>query len=351
MRVASASVLGLLAAFTWGCRPVRQQPAPAPLSEAEAVFWQVFQQQQHARLPETITALERAAAVEKPDPRVVLLLGTAYMWAVAEGELAHTTDRRGMTEKGIAALRRYHAMVPADPRLPTWEGPLLAGMGFGLQSQLAHVPEGPQRAAMGAQSQKLIDEALAVLDVGAKAEPRFNLFGRFITSGLLPAATDRFQQAVADVTAFYDVRLGARLDPERPDVTPFLKADSPCDPANPPPWPFAADSDQTTFKLDPKCWNSWKTPFAYEGLWLYAGDILLKGGRTAAARVTYENARKLTSYAKWPYAPYLEQRLAHLDELAARFTDANPANDPELVIRAPANCLVCHASSGQKPIL
>jgi hypothetical protein len=351
MDAGSRAAFFMLFVLAAGCHERREKPPAAWRSDAEVLFWDVFSHQQHARIPEVIAALEKATRAEPGNARLVLLLGVTHMWAVAEVGVAHTRDSAKEAQAGIAALERYHAMAPGDPRVPTWEGPLLAGAGFGMQPRIAQLPDGPEKAALAKRSQDLIAQALALLDGGVVAEPRFNLFGRFITTGLLPRNTERFHQAVSDVSAFQEARLGAKLDPERPDITPFLKADSPCDPAHPPPWPFEALSEQTTFRRDPKCWNSWKTPFEYEGAWLYMGDILLKGGRAAAARVTYQNGQKLTSYSQWPYAVILEDRLSHLDELAAKFADQDPSNDPELVIRAPANCLICHASPHQSPIL
>jgi hypothetical protein len=334
-----------------GCREARERPPAPAMHPAEALFWDVFGHQQHARIPELLATLERASQADPSQARLALLSGATHLWAVAEPALARPADAASEVQAGLAAFARYHAMVPSDARLAGWEGPMLAGSAFALAGRAAALPNGAAKQALAQQGALLLDRALEVLDAGVQAEPRFNLFGRFIVTALLPATSERFQQAVRDVAALHDVRLGAALDPRRPDVSPLLEKASPCDPAHPPAWPFAATSDETTFKRDPRCWNSWKTPFAYEGFWLYSGDVVLKSGDVEAARTSYRNAQKLASYRRWPYAVYAEERLARADELAARLRDGDPTNDPELVIRAPANCLVCHAVAGSRPIL
>src|SRR5205085_960844 len=128
--------------------------------------------------------------------------------------------------------------------------------------------------------------------------------------------------ALDDVKRLLQVRLGA----DHPEIA--LREDSRCHPDAPRPPPFAATSGETTFNRDAKCWNSWKTPFAYEGFWLFLGDVESVHGEAATARAMYENARRLPSYRHWPFAPLVEARLAGRLETPAWKT--------------PYQCVLCH---------
>jgi hypothetical protein len=324
----------------------------APRTEAEAQFWKALNGQDHAAIPAVIAALQQAAKDDPSNPRTVVLLGLTYMWEVAESELSHLEDPSTAVQAAIAAFEQYQQMEPKDVRAPTWLGPALTAGGQGMLQGAAQMPDGPEKTQLEQQGNGMVTQGFDVLDKGVAAAPEFNLFGRFIVTGLYPIGSDRFEQSVSDIAQFHDIRLGAKLDPQNPDVSPFLKADSPCTPGDLKPYPYPATSEQTSLQLDPKCWNSWKTPYSFEGFWLFSGDIAMKNGDAAAAKVMYKNAQKLPeSYAGWPYAYYLEDRIENVDAWAPLFQDDDPSNDPGLVFRSPFECILCHASPGLKPVV
>jgi hypothetical protein len=294
------------------CHP---SPRPTPLDGAEVLFWDVFGSHRYERIAEARAALERAIAEHPDAARPHLLLGTLLVWQLAEPELSKLTDP---AETGAAAevqLERYVAMNPDDARVATWLAPVLLGQANGMRAAAAHLAD-TQRQELEARADAVAHHAQVLLDEGVQREPRFNLFGRILVA--TGAA-----RALADVNQLLGVRLG--LEAAHPEVV--LRDDSRCHPDAPPP-PFAATSEQTTFNRDAKCWNSWKTPFAYEGFWLFLGDVEHAHGESTKARAMYENARRLPSYRHWPFAPLLEARLAG--------KEVPPA------WKTPYQCVICH---------
>jgi hypothetical protein len=198
----------------------------------------------------------------------------------------------------------------------TWLAPVLLGQAGGMRAAAEHLSEAQKQALM-ARADAVAHHAQVLLDEGVQKEPRFNLFGRILVDTDGPHALD-------DVAQLLRVRLD--VDAAHPEIS--ARGDSQCRPDAPPPPPFAASSDETTFKRDAKCWNSWKTPFAYEGFWLFLGDVEAAHGQSATAQKMYENARRLASYRHWPFAPLVEARLAGKSEPPAWKT--------------PYQCVLCH---------
>jgi hypothetical protein len=323
---------------------------PAQRSQAEALFWEVFGNRQHARVGELIAALDAATRERPDDARAWLLLGMTHTWQIAEPELNHPTNPDEANQLAVAALNRYHALAPDDARVASWLGPLLVGRGHGMHDAATHIPPGPQHDAVAAQAEAAIAAGLAALDEGVAKEPRFNLFGRLLVTAQYPRGSDRFQSAVADVLAVHQARLGLAPDGTH-DVGPLIAGASACDPAHPKPWPYPAPSADTIFRRDPRCWNSWKVPFEYEGFWLASGDVMLKAGRVDTARAMWKNAQRLSSYAHWPYAFAVETRLAQADAWAQKLANDDPADDPPLVYQSAWQCGACHSHPDIHPTM
>jgi hypothetical protein len=90
------------------------------------------------------------------------------------------------------------------------------------------------------------------------------------------------------------------------------------------------------------CWNGPKAPHGFEGIQLFLGDMHVKAGNIATARVFYENAKLADEYSTWSFKSALEGRLSSdLEARAALYRDDDDENDPELGI-TPEGCGMCH---------
>ena len=98
------------------------------------------------------------------------------------------------------------------------------------------------------------------------------------------------------------------------------------------------------------CWNDWIAPHNAEGTYLYTGDLLVKQGHVAAAKIMYRNATLIKEYAQWPYKYLLADRLsADLDGKAKLYADADPKNDPPLGGASDGHgCTYCHAATAEE---
>jgi hypothetical protein len=304
--------LAVFVALVTACHPA---PRPTPLDSAEVLFWDVFSQHRYERIGEARAALERAIAEHPDRARPHLLLGTLFVWQLAEPGLSHLADPAETAGAAELHLERYAAMAPDDARVATWLAPVLLGEAGGMRAGAEHIPDAAQKQALLARADAVAHHAHALLDEGVQREPRFNLFGRILVDTDGAGALD-------DVAALLRVRIGT----DQPNAG--LRDDSRCHPEAPPPPPFAATSEQTTFNRDAKCWDSWKTPFAYEGFWLFLGDVERAHDKLDVARAMYENARRLPSYRRWPFSPLVEARLAGKPEPPAWKT--------------PYQCVICH---------
>lgn len=92
------------------------------------------------------------------------------------------------------------------------------------------------------------------------------------------------------------------------------------------------------------CNDSGLVAHVWEGLFLTFGDVLVKQGDAARARVVYENARSSPAYDRWILRDLLEERIAGADARAALYLDDDPANDPLTWMEEDQVCVGCHAS-------
>ncbi|MCX5746326.1 MAG: hypothetical protein NT062_27935, partial [Proteobacteria bacterium] len=229
-----------------------------------------------------------AATTALPDEEEVhLLLGLAYLWRLAEplpGEGALAVQAADATA-ARDHLERAYALCPTDHRIAAWLGPILVRFGRALGDQ------------------PTIDEGLAVLDRGIAAYPSFVLFSKLLIYADDPRDSTGFQGALAAVVADLDAC----------QVTP----------------------------TDPACSNA-TVSHNREGGGVFLGDALAKAGRRADAEAAYTDAAAGADFATWTYQPELTSRLTNLDANLALFANADPADDPAVAWRSPAQCALCH---------
>jgi hypothetical protein len=92
------------------------------------------------------------------------------------------------------------------------------------------------------------------------------------------------------------------------------------------------------------CFNAGMAPHNLEGTFTMFGDVYTKGQRLEQARTFYGNAIATGELTGWgtPFLEAARERLATVEERAARWADADPANDPPLLGVANGTCAYCH---------
>jgi hypothetical protein len=174
----------------------------------------------------------------------------------------------------------------------------------------------------------IVQQGLAALDRSIQAWPQFSLFCKALAYDSLPVSDPNFMIAVQAMYDTFQSCFGEPIDPNNPDISKYL--------------------DQAT-AVGPNraCWNDWIAPHNAEGTYLYVGDLLVKLGNVAAARVAYNDAKLIKEYPQWPYSALLDARLnSDLNARALLYQDGNPANDPPIGGDADSRgCTVCHAAT------
>jgi len=307
------SVLALAGALAGACARQDHVAPAAPDGQettASAGFWTAFLAQRYDQLPVVLSALEAAAAANPDDAAAAELDALAIVWKISEAARDPSQDPSQIPGLAVTA---EHSLLRANQLQPT--DPVILGRLGSLEIAIGNVLHDPTRIASGK----------AEVDQGVQQYPEFMLFNRarllFDLAPGDPDAADRLD----DFWKKLDACAGAPVDRAAFDIGKYLAE-------------VTAEGPRRV------CWNTAHTPHGLEGFFVYMGDALVKRGDAATARVIYGNARKSPGYAGWPFQALLDDRLASADAWAARWTDADPSNDPVLINAAPVACAVCHAA-------
>jgi hypothetical protein len=177
----------------------------------------------------------------------------------------------------------------------------------------------------------LVQQGIGILNQAVAAWPEFNLFCLGLAYDQLPAFHPDYGKAVDAALDNVDACLGEHVDRDVPDISKYL-------------------GQATTEGPKRACWNTWLAPHNAEGFYLWVGDLLVKQGKVAAAKVMYANVPRIAEYAQWPYRHLLDDRMrSDLDAKAALYQDADPKNDPPFGGEEEnRRCVVCHAATAEE---
>lgn len=286
-------------------------PAVSDTAAAKAAkehFWKVFHAGDYGRLDAVLHDLTAAYLDSPRDPETALLLGHAHFWKLAErGRLAERDPR--VTEHALLAEKYMHearTLRPEDDRILGWLG--------GLRMVLGSIHE----------NEALRREGYFMLRRGVEAYPAFNGFSMSFPLSGLPREHERFPESVELMWRNAERCAGAELDRKNPSYEPYM------------------DEAVTEGPLR-VCWNSWIAPHNFEGFFLHFGDVLTKSGDWRTARKIYGFAKLAPAYEEWDYARLLEARIENAEARSAAFANADPDDDPEMMIGSTYACTGCHA--------
>jgi len=278
---------------------------PAPVEVA--AFREAFETERYDLLPALITDLETAAERQPEDAKVALTLALANLWGAAEiGRVGGDPAREA--NHAFAALEEFErarTLAPDDARIDGFIGAVQVRVGVAIGSA------------------DLVERGLAEIEGGIARHPEFNGFVKLLVLSPFPGDTEHFASAFDAIRLTMDA-CGLPVNEE----TPTLGGTRPPGDLSGP---------------DRVCWNGPRALHNFEGTWLFVGDLYLKRNQPELARALYFNAKTLDSYATWDFQWLVDERIDRADELAARFADDDPSNDPQLIARSPVQCAVCHA--------
>jgi hypothetical protein len=260
---------------------------------AERNFFAVFNGAAKPNREAPLRDLMIAWLSDPNDGRTALLLGLDHLWIAAEGD--HTNPRvvehLMLSERFLA---RAQELAPNDRRIPSWLVP--------VRLALADLEKTP------AVRQQLVDDLLAVY----QEDPDFHSFSVAMLGYDEPIASPEFARGLAAL------RVTA--------------------------------SAECLAEIDPTCTNAPRWPHNLEGYYTFAADYELKAGHATAARAHLEAAKAVPSFATWPLATEVDDRLVNLERYVALYADADRGNDPPSILSAGGSsaCGSCHRNGSAR---
>jgi hypothetical protein len=291
-------------------------PDPAGLPPAIASFYDDFLAARYSRAKAQAAALDSAAEAEPTKGHLALVRAHSHLWHIAEFGRDPQQDPRAIPSEAAALIAQFQtarALLPDDGRVPCW-----LGAAEELAGRLSN-------------DRELLERGLATIEEGVRAFPEFGLFCRALAYAPLPARHPDYAKAVEALYLNIEACFGGQMDRANPDISPYLAQET---------------------QVGPKrvCWNDPLAPHNLEGFLLFFGDLLVKQGRVAVARIAYQDVKIVPQYSSWPYQSLLDDRLStDLDARAALYADADPTNDPPLGGNSTQHgCAYCHAATADE---
>jgi hypothetical protein len=261
--------------------------------------------------------LDGAATADPKNGPVSAMRLMAHLWHLSEVPRDKAPDGAALGSEAMASLELAtiaKANNPMDARIDCF---------LGVQQVLA---------GRAIKNDDLINQGYKTMDTGAKAWPQFALFCIALANDSFPANDPGYDMAVNAIWNSMKPCYGEEVDRNNPDITKYL-------------------GQATSDGPNRACWNDWIAPHNAEGTYLYMGDLLVKQGKVATAKIMYRNSTLIKEYPQWPYKYLTEDRLkTDLDAKAKLYADSDPNNDPPIGGASDGHyCTFCHAATAEEP--
>ena len=299
-----------------GCHSLALSSAPkkAPLlaaSEdavrAKAAFQSALAAGDYQAIPSVTEALTAAYLKAPADPTLALYVAHAHFWRVTE-RVREPSPRPTLTDDLLVAQAYFveaQKLAPEDHRILGWLGGVRMALGK------IHADE------------RMVRDGYFTLQDGVSAFPEFNHFSKSYALSQLPRTHERFGEALEAMWLSIEA-CQAKFDRKNPDYARHFDPNAP---------------SQGPARV---CYNVPAAPHNFEGFFLHNGDMLVKAGDAARAKVMYANARIVPSFKTWQFRGMLEDRILTADERARAFAAPDSRALPEMMVNSRAGCTGCH---------
>jgi hypothetical protein len=316
-RIILHRMTAVVALVSAGCRSIALSSAPAKIAavarsesavHAKAAFERALLDGDYEAL-DSITEVLTAAYLNAPrDPTLALYVGHAHFWRVTE-RVREPAPRATVTDHLLLA----HAYFDQARKLASDDARILGWLG-GVTMALGSIHR----------DERLVREGYFMLEDGVAEFPEFNHFSKGYALSQLPRAHPRFEEALEAMWRSIEV-CQPGFERAHPDYSRGLTAQGP--------------PESGARRV---CYNLPKAPHNFEGFFLQNGDMLVKSGDPARARVMYANARLAPSFAGWAYRDVLEERIRTAEQRARAFGANDVKAWPEMMVSSRAACTGCH---------
>jgi hypothetical protein len=322
-RSLALATLALAAALPFaegGCATLAIATAPekqaviddsAPTKAAERAFWTALHGGKYESIGETLELYQQSYLANPNAAMSAARIGWLHTWRLAER--ARLASPPATITDDIVLGRKYFgeavALSPHESRFQGFSASLIMAEGT------VHKDE-----ALTRRGYFQMNDAVA-------AWPEFNLFTAGISVANLPVEDPLFREGVERQWQNLDVCVDGKVDRADGRFDEYMAM-------------------ETHSGWNRACWDSWIAPHNLEGFFLHMGDMLVKTGDIAQAKVMYENAKLPKNYATWKLRDVLEDRLAHASEYTAPFREKNGAGVADATKRpfwaSSFTCTGCH---------
>jgi hypothetical protein len=262
----------------------------------------------HAALPRLVPSMDALFERSPEDGVVAFYTGIVHLWNLTRARQDPDRDLLSMaleSDTAIASFERAVALRPKSEHAAAFLGAALLAAGDYIGNEVQ------------------IEEGRRVLDGAVPLNPAYVNGVRGIGLGALPRSHPLFAEAEG---ALFAVVEACGYESSGEDGVRFT---------------YPEGGLPSARRV---CNDSGLVAHVWEGLFLTFGDVVVKQGDAARARVVYENARSSPAYDRWLLRDLLEERIAGADARAALYLDEDPANDPLTWMEEDQVCVGCHAS-------
>jgi hypothetical protein len=279
---------------------VSRRPSPSAAA-GEAGFWDALTGDADSEADEqaTLAHLQQAVTRDPSDGRSYFLIAMLHLYRFGQRvERVQESTPEAHAEL-IASNAAFATAVPllwndatatGDSRVPGF-----AAAGVFVQGVVENDPA-------------LREQGLAGLRRALQVNDFFNVFDLIPVLQALPASDAQFAEASAFVISYLSDPNTLKCVTSQPEL----------------------------------CAGAGFAPRNLQGSLTLFGDLYLKTGNAAQAQTWFNLVAALPDTASWSFKSALDERLAHLAERAALYTDADPSNDPPLIGAGAEACSSCH---------
>lgn len=277
--------------------------------DAESAFWSALHGGHYEGIGPTLELYQRAYLKNPNAPMTAARIGWLHTWRLAERSRLASPPAT-ITDDIVLARKYFGEAVHLAPKESRF-------LGFYASLTMA---EGAVH-----KDEAITRKGYFMMNDAVDAWPEFNLFTAGISVANLPAGNDLFDEGIDRQWKNLDVCVDGTLDRSDGRFAKYM-------------------SLETHEGKNRACWDSWHAPHNLSGFFLHMGDMLVKKGDVAKARVVYENAKLPKSYGTWKLRDVVDDRIANAERYVEDFRKADPkGNEKRPFWNSTFACTGCHA--------
>lgn len=295
----------------------KADPLPKQSERAQRaglLFWEAFHGNDYCKIDAVIAELAAAYQETPCDPVLTTLLGAAHNWKFQERRRV-CRSAADFRDHLVVSVQLFERSAKLDPR-----NRIVPGLAVAAKATLGVLDN----------NKALVDQAYDEMKKNTKADVVVHGFVEgWVMSALMQHDDPRYGDNLEWFFLGFDKCAGIRV----PRLLPIVPR-------------IALAWLSIRGLADNVCYNTDVAPHNLEATLMGLGDVFLKQGRVAQARMSYNSVKRCPNYAGWVYKDQLEHRLKNLETLRDKFradTGKLDVAEPAMFFQSAFACTGCHA--------